>query len=181
MDLYHNSYWRNGNRCRDNILSIGDRLAIVFLIAAQSHLQCLDNLQTQTCCSTFQPSLHCCIGAIIEFVCHLLAGEGQRNLHDFCPIFCGTDSQVWPPLFLGSSGPFTLYLPMWFADALGSFGKFQLFVFGLHLLLIYFQVEISMAGVPWPLYDYCTIVIKVYKNSFCCSCHLIYTLMQWRF
>ena len=52
---------------------------------------CLDNLQTHTCCSTFQPLLRYYI-AIIGFVCHLLVGEGQGNLQDFCPIFCGTDN-----------------------------------------------------------------------------------------
>ena len=64
---------------------------ILYSGVASSHLQCLDTLQTwieRTCCLTFQSLLHCCNAAIMELVCHLLAGEGWGNLQDYCLQFC---------------------------------------------------------------------------------------------
>ena len=145
VDLHHKSYWRNGNRPRDNILSIGDNLLrfnynFLYSRGAQSHL---DNLKTHTCCSTFQPLLHHGNAAIIEFVCSLLAGHGQGNLQGFCHIFCGTDDIHRRSSRLHSwdrADHQTLLARVIFRHFtdLGAFGKFQLFIFGIHFLQIYF-------------------------------------------
>ena len=46
----------------------------------------------QTCCSHFQSLLHRRNASIIGLVCRLLAGEGQGNLQNYCPLFCDVDN-----------------------------------------------------------------------------------------
>ena len=63
----------------------------VFYILA--HLHHFDALQTcvEHISSSIFPSLHNCrSGAILGFVCWLLAGEGRGNLPTFCPKFVTT-------------------------------------------------------------------------------------------
>ena len=86
-----------------------------------------------TCCSTFLPLLHRRNAAITGLVCRLLIGEGRRNLHYFCPLFCGTDDtrcrssclHTWDP-----ADHLHLIDPCNFLTDLDTVGKFRLFVSG---------------------------------------------------
>ena len=68
---------------------------ILYTGAASTHLQRLDCLQSrieQTCSSHFQSLLHCRNASIIGLICRLLAGEGQGNLQNYCPLFRGAEN-----------------------------------------------------------------------------------------
>ena len=103
--------------------------------AAWSHLQCLANLQTRTCSSTFQPLLHCHYAAI-----YLLLGrdEGTCNISVLYSVELMTIHHRSSHLHSWDCADNLHFICTCNFQTLNRFRKFQLCIFGIHFLQIYF-------------------------------------------